>query len=586
MKKTRFIAAILAGLWSSIAMQVSAQYGTDMTHLLTNPNFEEGTTGWTLDGGGSTIATAANYGYSGTTFMESWVWAPGPLSDRSWHQTIDLPNGIYAVKAMAHAVMQNDESLTPEGVSIFANEDMVPVTTTYTNPPKEYHVFTQVTDGSLTVGLNITSCNTNWVAWDNVRILHYSSAQTIEEAKIMSAKDEIMALIDKATTLSAEVFADAIAKAQDVYDNATDYDIIVEAINELQDTIDFFNAKAALKALIDQATTLPAEVFADAIAKAQDVYDTATDYNTIVEATNELQDTIDETISTGYFLKEGHLIVFADIEWSYPWESQRYGIRSVEFRDGVTFIGSAAFEGCENLTSITIPASVTSINDNAFMGCISLSTVTISEESKLTSIGGQAFRDCEKLISINIPASVTSIGMWAFMNCSSLTTISIPEESKLTSIGSQAFIGCKNLTSINIPTNVTQIEHGAFQSCISLSTVTIPENSKLTSIGGSAFCDCKSLSSITIPSGVTSIGDEAFRECHKLSSSITIPNGVTSIGFATFWNCSSLTTVNISEGSKLTLIGDWAFEGCANLSSITIPNGVTSIGQSAFCGCI
>ena len=47
----------------------------------------------------------------------------------------------------------------------------------------------------------------------------------------------------------------------------------------------------------------------------------------------------------------------------------------MEIPDGVTSIGSSAFDGCTSLASVTISASVTSIGDYAFRGCKNLTTI-------------------------------------------------------------------------------------------------------------------------------------------------------------------------------------------------------------------
>ncbi len=193
-----------------MALFVKAEYGVDITGQLTNPDFENGAEGWSITGGNKIAATAANYGYNATNFMEEWVSSDQNIGDRNWSQTIDVPNGVYVLKAMAHAIKQSDGSLVPEGVSIYANNNAVAVTTTHTNPPSEYSVYTQVTDGKLTVGYRIEKCNVNWAAWDNVRVTQYT-AESMDEAMVKYAKDEMMFLAVEAEELMAGKIQSSLA---------------------------------------------------------------------------------------------------------------------------------------------------------------------------------------------------------------------------------------------------------------------------------------------------------------------------------------------------------------------------------------
>ena len=113
------------------------------------------------------------------------------------------------------------------------------------------------------------------------------------------------------------------------------------------------------------------------------------------------------------------------------------------------------------------------------------------------------------------------------------------------------------------------------------------DGKSVTSIGDSAFnADnieaCKNLTSIIIPDSVTMIGDYAFDGCTSLTS-VTIPDSVTSIGGCAFWCCTGLTSVTIPD--SVISIGDSAFWGCTGLTSVIIPDSVTSIGYFAFLGC-
>ena len=202
-----------------------------------------------------------------------------------------------------------------------------------------------------------------------------------------------------------------------------------------------------------------------------------------------------------------------------PWRDFE-DIDEVVIEDGITHIGSNAFNGCD-LKNVTIPDSVTSIGSNAFYNCRNMSDITIPDS--VTSIGGGAFEKCSGLTSITIPDNVTIIEISTFQNCENLTSVELPEG--ITRINAYAFDGCSALQSITIPDSVTSMELAVFSSCTSLKEIIIPE--KVTSIGSYSFALCSGLTSITIPEGVTGIGSGAFSVCNSLSS-ILIPKSVTS----------------------------------------------------------
>lgn len=170
-----------------------------------------------------------------------------------------------------------------------------------------------------------------------------------------------------------------------------------------------------------------------------------------------------------------------------PWKAYKDSIKTAVINN-VAQIPGAAFEGYQNITSVTLPDGV-------------------------TSIGIGAFYECRNLTGITIPKSVTSIGSHAFNDCSSLTSIEIPDG--VVSIERNTFEYCSGLTSVTIPKSVTSIGERAFYNCLKLQDITLPDN--LLSIGDSAFGVCDSLKSITIPGSVTAIGKEAFYGCSALN---------------------------------------------------------------------
>ena len=93
------------------------------------------------------------------------------------------------------------------------------------------------------------------------------------------------------------------------------------------------------------------------------------------------------------------------------------GCKNSVIPDGVTEIGTAAFQNCTGLTTIAIPASVTAVGPLAFYNT-GLTSVTIPET--ITQIDDYCFADCANLTSVTLPATTTKINSNAFSGCPAL----------------------------------------------------------------------------------------------------------------------------------------------------------------------
>lgn len=251
----------------------------------------------------------------------------------------------------------------------------------------------------------------------------------------------------------------------------------------------------------------------------------------------------------------------------------------------VTTIGTDAFLGL-NITSVTIPASVTEIGSNAFAGCTNLTSVNYAGDwSNLTiQSGNPAVQDAANAplfdfeftpdntavivirykgtaADVTIPSRyqgkpVTVIDHTAFYNNSAVTSVTIPDS--VTAIPDYAFGFCSQLTNISIPNSVTFIGFSAFSSCTSLKSITLP--SSLSTIQSYAFYNCGNLKTIRIPVSVTSIGNYAFDVCPSLMT-VTYP------GSKTQWDD------NITKGSNNDVLENHLI--CAKLEATFTADGTT-----------
>lgn len=120
----------------------------------------------------------------------------------------------------------------------------------------------------------------------------------------------------------------------------------------------------------------------------------------------------------------------------------------------------------------------------------------------------------------------------------------------------------------------------------STGTLTISGSGAMTNyiIPGDAPWDSEkeNIKTVIIKDGVTSIGNYAFQGCINLTS-VNIPSGVTSIGKYAFFVCEKLPAITIP--SSVQSIGKNAFGYCKAIETINIPASVTSIGENAFLAC-
>ncbi len=138
-----------------------------------------------------------------------------------------------------------------------------------------------------------------------------------------------------------------------------------------------------------------------------------------------------------------------------PWYSYRDKIKRVVVCEGITSIGSCAFNYCSALESVSLPSTITKLGIRPFLKCTSLKSIAIPDN--VTTIGPDAFYSCTALENVYFTANskLTTIGDYAFDSCTSIKTFYIPEgvaEWNLT-----AFRGMTSLETVYIPKSVTKI---------------------------------------------------------------------------------------------------------------------------------
>lgn len=278
-----------------------------------------------------------------------------------------------------------------------------------------------------------------------------------------------------------------------------------------------------------------------------------------------------------WFKDDGTLLICGTgdmITSNYPWLSIKGNIKKLIIEDGITSIGSTAFQ-YSPITELELPDSMTTIGWDAFRDCQYLKRITV--QNSLFSVGPDAFKNTPWLAAQ--PAGPVYIGNVLYIyNNDGATTYTVREGTF--SITSNAFYNCTSLKSVVLPTSLQQLGGQVFQACTSLESITIPDSVK--SIGAYTFYGCSALKTVTLGKNTERIGNYAFYGCTALKS-ISLPASVQSVGENAFNGCKSLQSCTIP--AKVTEIPESLFSGCSSLTSVSIGNNVTAIGASAFAGC-
>lgn len=239
-------------------------------------------------------------------------------------------------------------------------------------------------------------------------------------------------------------------------------------------------------------------------------------------------------------------------------------------------------------TELTIPSEVMgypvyAIGDNVFSGQRRVQSVVIPEGVEYIGISAFEGSGVER---VSLPGTVTDIAHFAFMD-TPLTELTLPEG--LLYIGAMAFTGCQ-MHNLRIPDSVNEINAYAFFDCDELQSVQI--GAGLNRMAGNVFSACPKPTDITISqsNGVIETADGVLYNraqnsivrypANRRETYFEIPDGIAEIEIACFSDENALIGLRIPQ--SVTVIRDYALEGCVHVPYMTLPDGLTLVEDDAF----
>ena len=256
---------------------------------------------------------------------------------------------------------------------------------------------------------------------------------------------------------------------------------------------------------------------------------------------------------------------------------QNSDLHVIEIPDSVKSIDDEAFEGCDYLKTVKLPAKLYNVGKRVFANCKKLQTV---ENMEAAMIGEEVFAECPSLAKdMTILNNATSIPERFAANNLSLKSFVVP--ATIEKIGRQAFYGCKELSVVDFSqaTNLKEIEMTAFADT-GIKEIVLPAS--LTKIGREVFADCRSLTSVTFTdSNIKLLPTEAFEGCVNLTT-VQLPSSLRAIGSYAF---KGTKIASLELPRKLFRLDDFAFCNMGYLTSLKLPSRISVIPNSCFENC-